>query len=190
MKRIMILDNYDSFTFNLVHAVQKLTGQKVYVFRNDQIPLEKVKNYDKILLSPGPGIPDEANIMKDLIKEYAPQKSILGVCLGLQAIGEVFGGKLLNLPKVFHGVATTMHLIKPDDPLFLDIPELFEAGRYHSWIVSRENLPDCFDITVVDDQNEIMALSHKNYDVKGVQFHPESVLTPLGDKIIQNWLNI
>jgi len=189
MKRIMILDNYDSFTYNLVHAVQKITGQKVDVYRNDAISLEKVDAYDKILLSPGPGIPDEAGIMKLLIKEYAPTKSILGVCLGLQAIAEVFGGRLRNLSRVFHGVATSIHVVKREDLLFKDLPELFQAGRYHSWIVSRENLPDCLEITAIDDQNEIMALSHHEYDVRGVQFHPESVLTPLGEKIIQNWLS-
>lgn len=189
MKRIMILDNYDSFTYNLVHAVQKITGQKVDVYRNDAISLEKVDAYDKILLSPGPGIPDEAGVMKLLIKEYAPTKSILGVCLGLQAIAEVFGGRLRNLSRVFHGVATSIHVVKREDLLFKDLPELFQAGRYHSWIVSRENLPDCLEITAIDDQNEIMALSHHEYDVRGVQFHPESVLTPLGEKIIQNWLS-
>lgn len=189
MKRIMILDNYDSFTYNLVHAVQKITGQKVDVYRNDAISLEKVNAYDKILLSPGPGIPDEAGIMKLLIKEYAPTKSILGVCLGLQAIAEVFGGRLRNLSRVFHGVATSIHVVKREDLLFKDLPELFQAGRYHSWIVSRENLPECLEITAIDDQNEIMALSHREYDLRGVQFHPESVLTPLGEKIIQNWLS-
>lgn len=189
MKRIMILDNYDSFTYNLVHAVQKITGQKVDVYRNDAISLEKVDAYDKILLSPGPGIPDEAGVMKLLIKEYAPTKSILGVCLGLQAIAEVFGGRLRNLSRVFHGVATSIHVVKREDLLFKDLPELFQAGRYHSWIVSRENLPECLKITAIDDQNEIMALSHHEYDVRGVQFHPESVLTPLGEKIIQNWLS-
>jgi len=189
MKRIMILDNYDSFTYNLVHAVQKITGQKVDVYRNDAISLEKVDAYDKILLSPGPGIPDEAGVMKLLIKEYAPTKSILGVCLGLQAIAEVFGSRLQNLSRVFHGVATSIHVVKREDPLFKDLPELFQAGRYHSWIVSRENLPECLEITAIDDQNEIMALSHHEYDVRGVQFHPESVLTPLGEKIIQNWLS-
>jgi len=189
MKRIMILDNYDSFTYNLVHAVQKITGQRVDVYRNDAISLEKVNAYDKILLSPGPGIPDEAGIMKLLIKEYAPTKSILGVCLGLQAIAEVFGGRLRNLSRVFHGVATSIHVVKREDLLFKDLPELFQAGRYHSWIVSRENLPECLEITAIDDQNEIMALSHREYDLRGVQFHPESVLTPLGEKIIQNWLS-
>jgi len=189
MKRIMILDNYDSFTYNLVHAVQKITGQKVDVYRNDAIPLEKVDTYDKIILSPGPGIPDEAGIMKLLIEQYAPSKSILGVCLGLQAIAEVFGGNLRNLSKVFHGVATSIHVVRKDDPLFKDIPALFQAGRYHSWIVNREKLPECLEITAIDDQNEIMALSHREYDVRGVQFHPESVLTPLGEKMIQNWLN-
>jgi len=189
MKRIMILDNYDSFTYNLVHAIQKITGQRVDVYRNDSVSLEKIAAYDKILLSPGPGIPDEAGIMKLLIKEYAPSKSILGVCLGLQAIAEVFGGRLRNLSRVFHGVATNIHVVKTEDLLFQDIPEVFKAGRYHSWIVSRENLPECFEITAIDDQNEIMALSHREYDVHGVQFHPESVLTPQGEKIIQNWLN-
>lgn len=189
MKHIMILDNYDSFTFNLVHAVQKITGQKVDVYRNDQIPLEKVNEYQKIILSPGPGIPDEAGVMKSLIEYYAPSKSILGVCLGMQGIGEVFGGTLRNLSRVYHGVATTIHVIKPEDPLFRDLPDQFEAGRYHSWIINRDTLPECLEITAIDEHNEIMALSHRKFDVRGVQFHPESVLTPLGEQMIRNWLN-
>jgi len=189
MKRIMVLDNYDSFTFNLVHMLQKLTGQKVDVFRNDMIPLEKIAGYDKIVLSPGPGIPDEAGILKELIRTYAPAKSILGVCLGMQAIAEVFGGTLENLTKVYHGIATPVNVQKADEILFRGLPERFDAGRYHSWIVSRETLPDCLDITVIDNQGNVMGLNHKMYDVKGVQFHPESILTPMGEKIIENWLS-
>jgi anthranilate synthase component 2 len=189
MKKIMVLDNYDSFTYNLVHALKKITGRNVDVFRNDQLPLEKVMEYDKIVLSPGPGIPDEAGVLKDLIAAYASSKSILGVCLGLQAIGEVYGAKLINLRNVYHGVATSMHILTPDEILFKGIPDGFQGGRYHSWIVSRDNLPSCFDITVEDDQGEIMGLTHKEYDLRAVQFHPESVLTPLGEKMIENWLN-
>jgi anthranilate synthase component II len=188
MLKILVLDNYDSFTFNLVHALQKVTGHKVDVFRNDMISLAEVGKYDKIVLSPGPGIPDEAGILKELIHEYGPSKSILGVCLGLQAIGEVYGGSLINLHKVFHGIATTVNLTSEKDSLFEGLPESFDAGRYHSWIVRNENLPSCLRITVVDKSGAIMGLSHTTHDVKGVQFHPESVLTPFGEKIITNWL--
>lgn len=188
MTKIMVLDNYDSFTFNLVHALQKISGRKVDVHRNDRIPLEKVKDYDKIVLSPGPGIPDEAGILKELIREYASSRCILGVCLGLQAIGEVFGGTLVNLRNVFHGVATPMHILEPDELLFQGVPDGFTGGRYHSWIVQRKDLPDCFRITVEDDLGEIMGLTHTTYDLRGVQFHPESVLTPMGEKMIENWL--
>jgi len=190
MQKILVLDNYDSFTYNLVHMLQKVTGHKVDVFRNDKIDLAEVKKYDKIVLSPGPGIPDEAGILKELVQQYGPTKSILGVCLGLQAIGEVYGGTLINLHKVFHGIATTVNLTAEKDSLFEGLPTSFDAGRYHSWIISNEHFPASLRITVVDKSGAIMGISHKTYDVKGVQFHPESVLTPYGEAIIRNWLAI
>ena len=186
--KILVFDNYDSFTYNLVHLVEKITHQKVDVYRNDQITLEKVNDYDKIILSPGPGIPIEAGLLLPLIKEYASAKSILGVCLGHQAIGEAFGGKLLNLSTVYHGVATSCKL-RATSPLFKGLPETIEVGRYHSWIISEENFPDELEITARDENNYIMALQHKKFDVQGVQFHPESVLTPMGEEIMRNWLN-
>jgi anthranilate synthase component 2 len=197
--KILVFDNYDSFTYNLVHLVEKILHQKVEVHRNDQIPMEKVKDFDKIILSPGPGIPSEAGLLLPLIKEYAPTKSILGVCLGHQAIGEAFGGRLVNLSKVYHGVATPVKILngvktgKPEGKggqknLFSNLPQQFEAGRYHSWIISDEGFPSELEITARDENDYIMALRHKSYDVQGVQFHPESVLTPLGEKILENWL--
>ena len=191
--KILIFDNYDSFTYNLVHLVEKITNEKVDVFRNDQIPLEEVKKYDKIILSPGPGLPVEAGLLLPLIKEYASTKSILGVCLGHQAIGEVFGGKLENLSTVYHGVATEMKTVSSgqltvNSKLFNGLKSPFLAGRYHSWIISKENFPDELEITAEDDNGFIMALQHKTYDVQGVQFHPESVLTPHGEIIMRNWL--
>ena len=200
--KILIFDNYDSFTYNLVHLVEKITHEKVDVYRNDKIPLEKVKEYDKIILSPGPGVPSEAGLLLPLIKEYAATKSILGVCLGHQAIGEAFGGRLTNLSSVFHGVATPVNVVNRQTPvktvnsqrstvnsqLFKGLPETFNAGRYHSWIISKENFPDELEITAEDENGFIMALQHKTYDVQGVQFHPESVLTPDGEKIMRNWL--
>ncbi|HZI54831.1 MAG TPA: aminodeoxychorismate/anthranilate synthase component II [Chitinophagaceae bacterium] len=186
--RILVFDNYDSFTYNLVHLVEKILREKVEVYRNDQIPLEKVKEYDKIILSPGPGIPVEAGLLLPLIKEYASSKSILGVCLGHQAIGEAFGGKLVNLSTVYHGVATSCEL-RDSSPLFKGLPGTIEVGRYHSWIVSDENFPKELEVTARDENNYIMGLQHKKYDVQGVQFHPESVLTPMGEKIMRNWLS-
>lgn len=190
--RILVFDNYDSFTYNLVHLVEKITHTRVDVYRNDQITLEKVKDYDKIILSPGPGIPEEAGLLLSLIKEYASSKSILGVCLGHQAIGEAFGGKLVNLSTVYHGVATEIEVggqkFEVRSPLFRGLPDRIEAGRYHSWIVSDENFPEVLEVTARDKNNYIMALQHKKYDVQGVQFHPESVLTPLGEDILKNWL--
>ena len=187
--KILVFDNYDSFTYNLVHLVEKITHSKVEVFRNDQIALEKVKEYDKIILSPGPGVPTEAGLLLPLIKEYASSKSILGVCLGHQAIGEAFGGKLVNLSTVYHGVATPVQVDgKIKSPLFDGLPYEIEVGRYHSWIVSEENFPEELEVTARDDNNYIMALQHKKYDVQGVQFHPESVLTPMGEDILKNWL--
>ena len=193
--KILVFDNYDSFTYNLVHLVEKITGEKVEVYRNDQIPLEKVKEYDKIILSPGPGIPVEAGMLLPLIKEYAASKSILGVCLGHQAIGEAFGGKLVNLSTVYHGIATPITIgadrgveDQAPSPLFAGLPEELEVGRYHSWVVAEENFPSELEVTARDRNGYIMALQHKRYDVQGVQFHPESVLTPQGEVILRNWL--
>ena len=237
--KILVFDNYDSFTYNLVHLVEKILHQKVEVHRNDQIPLEKVKDYDKIILSPGPGIPEEAGLLLPLIKEYASSKSILGVCLGHQAIGQAFGGKLVNLSTVYHGVATPVQIVNREstyakasadksvdvkrqttDPdtsgqavkrktgksetavatevtksirtkynsLFEGMPDEFEVGRYHSWVISEEGFPAELEVTARDANNFIMALQHIRYDVQGVQFHPESVLTPRGEEIMRNWL--
>ena len=187
-KKILLFDNYDSFTYNLVHLVEKILHIKVDVYRNDEIVMEKVKGYDKIILSPGPGIPEEAGMLLPLIKEYASSKSILGVCLGHQAIAEAFGAKLINLETVFHGIATPIRILDRNDPLYKGLDEIVEVGRYHSWIVSAKELPDELEIKAVDENNYIMGLKHKNFDVQGVQFHPESVLTPCGEKIIRNWL--
>jgi anthranilate synthase component 2 len=186
--KILVLDNYDSFTYNLVHAIESITGEKVEVRRNDKISIEEVNRFDKIVLSPGPGLPDEAGILKELIKTYAGKKSILGVCLGHQAIGEVFGGKLINLERVYHGIATTIALEVDNEPMFKDLPKEFKGGRYHSWIVERESLPACFEITATEENGQIMAMRHKEFDLRGVQFHPESVLTEFGQHMIANWL--
>jgi anthranilate synthase component II len=190
--RILVFDNYDSFTYNLVHLVEKITHVKVEVHRNDQIPLEKVKEYDKIILSPGPGIPEEAGLLLPLIKEYAATKSILGVCLGHQAIGQAFGGRLVNLSTVYHGVATPIIIQnsknKKQNGVLNDLPDEIEVGRYHSWVVSKENFPADLEIIAEDKNGMIMALQHKIFDVQGVQFHPESVLTPRGGQILMNWL--
>jgi anthranilate synthase component II len=188
--KILVLDNYDSFTYNLVHAIESITKEKVEVRRNDQIGLDEVNNFDKIVLSPGPGLPDEAGILKPLIKAYAGKKSILGVCLGHQAIGEVFGGKLINLDKVYHGIATSIDVEVRDEPLFKNIPRKFLGGRYHSWIVDRPSLPVCLEITATEENGQIMAMRHRDYDLRGVQFHPESVLTEFGLQIISNWLKL
>lgn len=185
--KILVIDNYDSFVYNLVHYLEELDCT-VTVKRNDQLDLNEVEQYDKILLSPGPGIPDEAGLLKEIIKQYAPTKSMLGVCLGQQAIGEVFGGNLTNLDKVFHGVATSATQLVADEPLFKNIEKEFEIGRYHSWVVSSENFPVDLEITSLDQNGQIMSLRHKHYDVRGVQFHPESVLTPEGKKMIKNWV--
>ena len=186
---ILVIDNYDSFTYNLVHAIKKISGQKVDVYRNDEISLEEIEKYDKIVLFPGPGIPEEAGLLLDIIKEYAPKKSMLGVCLGHQAIGEAFGGELHNMNRVLHGIATPIKLTENKSVLFNELPETFDVGRYHSWIVKSENLPECFEVTSYDADGLIMSIRHKEYDVQGVQFHPESVLTPMGEKMIENWLN-
>ena len=184
--KIVVIDNYDSFTYNLVHYLEDLNCQ-VIVFRNDEFDIDELQPFDKILLSPGPGIPDEAGLLKEVIKTYASSKSILGVCLGQQAIGEVFGGTLTNLEKVYHGVATNVTITNPDDVLFKDLPSEFEVGRYHSWVVSNDNFPNDLIITSVDENGQIMSLKHTTLDVRGVQFHPESVLTPNGKKILENW---
>ncbi len=192
--KILVFDNYDSFTYNLVHLVEKITHEKVDVFRNDEISLEQVNDYDKIILSPGPGIPSEAGLLLPLIKLYAATKSILGVCLGHQAIGEAFGGTLTNLSKVYHGVATPItrvgHSQRLAHPVLEGLPDKIIVGRYHSWIISDENFPAELEVTARDDNGYIMALQHKTYDVQGVQFHPESVLTPDGETILRNWLSL
>ena len=187
LKKIVVIDNYDSFTYNLVHYLEDLNCE-VTVFRNDEFELDELNPFDKILLSPGPGIPDEAGLLKAVIQQFAKTKSILGVCLGQQAIGEVFGGKLMNLEKVYHGVATKIKIVNPDNVLFRELPTELEVGRYHSWVVDNENFPNDLIITSVDENNQIMSLKHSKYDVRGVQFHPESILTPLGKKILENWV--
>lgn len=185
--KIVVIDNYDSFTYNLVHYLEDLNAE-VTVFRNDEFELEALEKFDKIVLSPGPGIPDEAGLLKEVIKKYAPTKSILGVCLGQQAIGEVFGGRLTNLEKVYHGVATKVTKVV-DDTLFTSLPDSIEVGRYHSWVVDTEGFPhDVLEITSIDENGQIMSLRHREYDIKGVQYHPESVLTAHGKQILQNWL--
>lgn len=185
--KIAIIDNYDSFTYNLSHLVKEL-GAEVTVYRNDQFEMPVLQQFDKIILSPGPGIPSEAGLLLDVIKEYAGKKPILGVCLGHQAIGESFGAKLTNLSEVFHGVATPCH-ITTRDYLFEGLPDTFEIGRYHSWVVDNSNLPECLEVTGVSDEGFIMSLRHKDYDIRGIQYHPESVLTPSGRQILSNWLN-
>lgn len=185
--KTVIIDNYDSFTFNLAHLLKEL-GAEVDVVRNDQFELPALEQYDKIVLSPGPGIPSEAGLLLDVIRAYAGRKPMLGVCLGHQAIGEVFGAKLENLAEVYHGVATDCEHFS-NDPIFNGMPRHFEVGRYHSWVVSKDGLPDCLEVTAASPDGNIMALRHKRYPVHGIQFHPESVLTPLGRQIVGNWLN-
>lgn len=184
--KIAVIDNFDSFTYNLVHYIEEM-GVSVVVFRNNELENIDLKLFDKILLSPGPGIPDEAGELKEIIKKYAPTKSIFGICLGLQAIGEVFGGKLIQLNKVYHGVSTNALKIC-DDYIFNNIPNEIQVGRYHSWVVSKENLPTNLIITSTDENGLIMSLKHSYYDVRGVQYHPESILTPFGKKILKNWI--
>lgn len=186
MKKILVIDNYDSFTYNLVHYLEDLDCE-VTVYRNDEFDLDEIAHFDKILLSPGPGIPDEAGLLKAVIQKYGPTKSIFGVCLGQQAIGEVYGGTLSNLDKVYHGVATTVKTIVNDELLFDGLESTFEVGRYHSWVVDA-NVPDVLEITSIDENGQVMSLRHKSYDVRGVQFHPESVLTPDGKKMLENWV--
>lgn len=186
--KVLVFDNYDSFTYNLVQMIERILHTKVDVVKNDEISLAEINKYDKIILSPGPGIPEEAGILLELIKEYAPTKSILGVCLGQQAIAEAFGGSLINLSEIFHGVATSAEIIKQETKIFKDLNSGMEVGRYHSWVVNPEGFPEELEITAVDKDGMIMALQHKTYDVHGVQFHPESILTPEGEVIIRNFL--
>ncbi|MEO1516648.1 MAG: aminodeoxychorismate/anthranilate synthase component II [Bacteroidota bacterium] len=186
--KILVLDNYDSFTYNLVQYLREICDEPMDVFRNDAISLEEVDAYDTIVLSPGPGIPSQAGIMPELIKRYAPSKSIFGVCLGQQAIGEAFGGQLLNLTKVYHGIATSIVVTDPSEVLFDELPNSFTVGRYHSWVVDRKGFPDELLVTSVDSEDTIMSLRHKTYHVKGVQFHPESILTDHGKEMLQNFL--
>jgi anthranilate synthase component 2 len=184
--KIVIIDNYDSFTYNLAHLVREL-GAEVDVIRNDQFELPQLEPYSKIILSPGPGIPSEAGLLLDVIRTYAGKKPILGVCLGHQAIGEAFGGQLENLSDVFHGVATEGTQLENDE-MFYGLPRRITMGRYHSWVVSREKFPECLEITAESDEGQIMALKHRDMNIRGIQFHPESVLTPDGKKMLQNWL--
>lgn len=186
--KIVIIDNYDSFTYNLSHLVKEL-GADVTVLRNDRFELPDLAAYDKILLSPGPGIPEEAGLLLDVIRTYAGQKPILGICLGEQAIGEVMGGRLTNLTEVYHGVQTPVELTA-DDPIFAGLPRRFPVGRYHSWVVDRDSMPDCLEVTAVSEEGYVMALRHRTFDVRGIQFHPESVLTPDGKTLLKNWLNL
>ena len=187
--KILILDNYDSFTYNLVHMVEKITGNFPTVFRNDEISLEAVGNYDVIMLSPGPGIPSEAGILKDVIKRYAGIKPIFGVCLGLQAITEVFGGAIINLEDVFHGVATEMRITDKDAVIFKDVPETFLAARYHSWAATDEGFPEEIQVTARDEDGLIQAIQHKIFPISAVQFHPESILTDVGEQLLRNFIN-
>ncbi len=185
--KCLLFDNYDSFTYNLYHILQEI-GVDTDVYRNDKISIDEAGRYDKILLSPGPGIPSEAGLLLPLIAKYAPTKSILGICLGEQAIGEVFGAKLQNLKDVYHGVCSDIRVVAKD-PLFEGLAPGFRAGRYHSWVVSKEDFPECLEVTAIDaDDGQVMGLRHRQYDVRGIQFHPESVLTPQGMKMIKNWI--
>jgi len=186
--KVIVIDNYDSFTYNLVHAIELMLGHRIDVRRNDQIELSEIEAFDTIILSPGPGIPDEAGKLKEIIAAYAPTKKMLGVCLGQQAIGEVYGAKLKNLSKVYHGVATDMTRTDAKSIVLKDIPEIFEAGRYHSWTIEKSSLPDCLIATCYDEQGEVMGIRHTDYNIEAVQFHPESVLTPQGNKMIENFL--
>ena len=187
--KIIVIDNYDSFTYNLVQYIERIAGTEVTVARNDKIALEEVAVYDKIVISPGPGIPDEAGISKAVIEKYGPQKSILGVCLGHQAIAEVYGGSIRNLDTVYHGVSSEIEQTVANEALFRGIPGKFDAGRYHSWIVEAEPFPESLEVTATNGDGDIMALRHREYDVRGVQFHPESVLTEFGGMMIKNWID-
>jgi anthranilate synthase component 2 len=186
--KILVLDNYDSFTYNLVQYIQEIIQAEVDVYRNDEITLDAVADYEVIILSPGPGLPAQAGIMPELIQRYAAEKSILGVCLGHQAIGEAFGADLENLSKVFHGIETPIRIIDETDPVLKDVSEVFQAGRYHSWVIEKNSLPDSLKITAIDVKGEIMAMRHKSYKLFGLQFHPESIMTPEGKKMLENFL--
>ena len=190
MRKLLVLDNYDSFTYNLVHILKQAREYELTVARNDRISLEAVAEFDKIVLSPGPGLPSAAGIMPGLIAQYGSKKPILGVCLGHQAIAESFGGQLKNLEKVVHGEATPTQIISTSTGVFSGLPSQFDAGRYHSWIVDKETLPDCLEILAISSDNQIMALKHKSFDLTGLQFHPESVLTEFGPDILRNWINL
>lgn len=186
--RILVLDNYDSFTYNLVQYLQEICKFSIEVFRNDEIDLDGVSAFDIIVLSPGPGVPKDAGIMPELIKKYAATKSIFGVCLGMQAIGEAFGGNLRNLKKVYHGIETPIKVVDKNDPVFKGLPASFTAGRYHSWVVEKKDLPTELKITAEDSEGEIMALRHTDFDVSGVQFHPESIMTKHGKEMLSNFI--
>jgi len=188
--KIVIIDNYDSFTYNLVHLINEIINGEVTVLRNDQFEIEALEAFDYIILSPGPGLPEEAGLLKEVIRKYGPTKKIFGVCLGLQAIGEVYGGQLKNLEKVFHGMKTTMIQTENADPIFEGISQSFDAGRYHSWVIDKSSCPEVLSITAVDGESEIMAARHKTYQVYGVQFHPESIMTPDGRTMMTNFLNL
>ena len=188
--KILIIDNYDSFTYNLVHLVNEI-GLQCEVWRNDRFAIDDVNAYDKIILSPGPGIPSEAGLLLDVIEKYAPTKSIFGVCLGQQAIAEAFGGKLYNLSQPMHGIATPIYVVDETERLFNGLPKSFKVGRYHSWVVDEKAIPEILTVTAIDEaDNSAMALRHKEYDVRGVQFHPESVLTEHGKEMMKNWLGV
>jgi anthranilate synthase component 2 len=187
--KVLLIDNYDSFTYNLVHCMKQIPGCEITVVRNDKIEPEAIEAFDKLVLSPGPGIPDEAGNLKELIKHAVGKLPVFGVCLGLQAITEVFGGKLFNAETVYHGVATTMHVVDREDPLFKELPDEFLAGRYHSWMADEDSLPDSLKVTARDENKHIMAVSHKSHPIHAVQFHPESVLTEHGQQIIENFIN-
>jgi anthranilate synthase component 2 len=187
--KILIIDNYDSFTYNLVQYIQEILDQRVDVYRNDAISLEEVNNYDAIILSPGPGLPKDAGIMPELIKKYAGQKPILGVCLGHQAIVEAFGGDLENLERVYHGMETPIRIIGGKNDLFETLPETINVGRYHSWVAKKEDLPECIEVTAIDEKGEVMAIQHKDFKIRGVQFHPESIMTKDGKVMLKNFFN-
>jgi anthranilate synthase component 2 len=185
--KILLVDNYDSFTYNLVHYLEASPDVNVVVKRNDEIDLKSVSSYDRIVLSPGPGLPSEAGVLLELIRQYVGKKPVLGVCLGLQAIAEVYGSRLLNLQKVYHGTASRLRVISPE-PLFKGLPDSFLVGRYHSWVMDPENIPDCLEVTATDEEGNIMAIRHRKENIHAVQFHPESILTEHGHDIINNWL--
>lgn len=188
-EKILILDNYDSFTYNIAHYVDENPNYKAVVIRNDAISLEEINKFDTIILSPGPGLPKDAGIMNALVKKYASTKKILGICLGMQAIGEIFGGQLINMKKVYHGIASSINITKKNSIIYKNLPNSFKVGRYHSWVIDQENFPDTLEITAQTKQNEIMSLKHKEYAVFGVQYHPESILTEHGKQLIANFLN-